>query len=141
MVSHRSTHYWLWFLLFGVGSALVTWVQQHQLSSEAIWLLVSGLGGVLLGSRLFSGLTRPYDLAMGLVFGAVGLLGLLHNVGINLIVQNATVPKGTFDTTSILGLSLSLPYALIHAVLGLTSLNHGLAPKTAAPAVMVGVRS
>jgi hypothetical protein len=52
-----------------------------------------------------------------------------------------TVSKGTFDTTSILGLSLSLPYALIHAVLGLTSLNHGLAPKTAAPGVMVGVRS
>jgi hypothetical protein len=36
---------------------------------------------------------------------------------------------------------MSLPYALIHAVLGLTSLNHGLAAKAATPTVVVGSRS
>ena len=142
MLSHRSTHYWLWFLLFGLGSAVVAWSQHQQLPSESIWLLVAGLGGVLVGSRLFAGgLARPYDLIMGLLFGGVGLLGILHNMGVNLVIQNATLPKGAIDTTSILGLSLSLPYALIHAVLGLTSLNHGLAAKAATPTVVVGSRS
>jgi hypothetical protein len=142
MVPHRSTHYWLWFLLFGMGSAMVAWAQHQQLSSESIWLLGAGLGGVLVGSRLFSGaLARPYDLLAGLLFGGVGLLGILHNLGMNLVVQNASLPHGVVDTSSILGLSLSLPYALIHAVLGLTSLNHGLAARPATPTVMVGSSS
>src|SRR5262250_2725846 len=89
MLSHRSTHYWLWFLLFGLGSAAVAWAQHEPLSSESIWLLAAGLGGVLAGSRLFSGaLARPYDLLIGLLFGAVGLLGVLHNMGVNLVIYN-----------------------------------------------------
>ena len=41
------------------------------------------------------------------------------------------------DDTAILGLSLSLPYALIHTVLGLTSLSHGLRARVATSRVAV----
>ena len=78
MLSHRSAHYWLWFLLFGVVSALVAWSSSQQLNAEAVWLTITGLLGVLLGSRRLRGpLGRPYDLVIGLLFTGVGLLGIL----------------------------------------------------------------
>lgn len=58
-----------------------------------------------------------YDLLIGLIFTALGLIGIVtrfpfaHNLGIS-------------ASGSILGLSLATPYSLIHTVLGLTSLNH-----------------
>src|SRR5262249_15972895 len=98
MLSYRSTHYWLWFLLFGLGSACGAWAQHKPLAPESLWLLAAGFGGVLAGSRLFGGgLARPYDLLMGLLFGGVGLLGILHNMGVNLVVQNAALPQGAVD--------------------------------------------
>ena len=139
MLSHRSAHYWLWFLLFGVVSALVAWSTSQQLNAEAVWLTVTGLLGVLLGSRRLRGpLGRPYDLVIGLLFTGVGLLGILHNFGIQLVSQNPSLPANAVGSATILGLSLSLPYALIHTVLGLTSLNHGLKSQVLAPTVMVG---
>lgn len=139
MLSQRSTHYWLWFLLFGLVSAAVAWSRVHGLDAESTWLLVSGFLGLVFGSRLLGrSFSRPYDLIIGLLFFGVGILGVLHNFGINLVVHNPSVPPGAVDSTSVLGLSLSLPYALIHSVLGLTSLNHGLKPKAVAPAVTVG---
>jgi hypothetical protein len=71
----------------------------------------------------------------------VGLLGVLHNLNINLVSNGASLPRGAVDAGSILGLSLTLPYALIHAVLGLTSLNHGLKAKAASQTVTVGATS
>ena len=50
------------------------------------------------------------------------------------LVPSGNVPPNALDTTAILGLSLSLPYALIHTLLGLTSLNHGLRTQVAVSA-------
>ena len=53
------------------------------------------------------------------------MLGILHAFGLNLVASSGVAPNA-IDETAILGLSLSLPYALIHTLLGLTSLSHGL---------------
>lgn len=137
MLSARSTHYWLWFLLFGVVSALVAFSQTHTLSNigtEAVWLLMAGLLGIVFGYvRSFA---RPYDLIVGILFTGIGLLGVLHNFGINLTAQSATA-SSALSNDAILGLSLSLPYALIHTVLGLTSLNQGLRARRETSSVLV----
>ena len=136
MLSQRNTHYWLWFLLFGVVSALVTLSNGQGISTETMWLLVAGFLGLLLGSFIHS-LARPYDLVIGLIFTGIGLLGILHNFGLNLVGQPNGIAPNAIDETAILGLSLSLPYALIHSVLGLTSLSHGLRSKVATSRVAV----
>jgi hypothetical protein len=129
MLSQRNTHYWLWFLLFGVVSALVNWSQGNGITTETLWLLITGFLGLVLG-LLVPALARPFDLVIGGLFTLVGLLGILHAFGVNL-VPSGNVPPNALDTTAILGLSLSLPYALIHTLLGLTSLSHGLRARVA----------
>jgi hypothetical protein len=136
MLSQRNTHYWLWFLLFGVVSALVTISQGDGISTETLWLLVAGFLGLLTGSFMHS-LVRPYDLAIGLLFTTVGLLGILHNFGMDLVGQPSGLTHNALDGTAILGLSLLLSYSLIHTVLGLTSLSHGLRAKVATSHVTV----
>jgi hypothetical protein len=131
MLSTRSAHYWLWFLLFGIVATLVSLHQGGGLSAESVWLLVTGALGVLTGA--IKSLMRPYDLAAGLVFTGVGMLGILHNLGFILVATNSSVPNGTVNNAAILGLSLGLTYSLIHTLLGLTSLNHGIAARVAAP--------
>ncbi|HEY7022755.1 MAG TPA: hypothetical protein VH349_16680, partial [Ktedonobacterales bacterium] len=111
MLSQRNTHYWLWFLLFGVVSALVTISKGEGITTETMWLLVAGFLGLLLGAFIPS-LARPYDLVIGLLFTTVGLLGVLHNFGMNLVGQPNGIAPNAIDETAILGLSLSLPYAL-----------------------------
>ncbi|HEX6541911.1 MAG TPA: hypothetical protein VF040_09170 [Ktedonobacterales bacterium] len=141
MLSARSTHYWLWFALFGVVSILVVWRAHGTFDTEAVWLLVTGFLGILLGvGGLGMRLARPYDLMIGLLFTLVGLLGLLHNLGYNLVPADTSTPN-TIDQSAIIGLSLTLPYALIHTLLGLTSLNHGLRARAHGPTVMVGTSS
>jgi len=136
MLSQRNTHYWLWFLLFGVVSALVTISKGEGVTTETMWLLIAGFLGLLLGAFIPT-LARPYDLVIGLLFTAVGLFGILHNFGMNLVGQPNGIAPSAIDETAILGLSLSLPYALIHTVLGLTSLSHGLRAKVATSHVAV----
>jgi hypothetical protein len=135
MLSQRNTHYWLWFLLFGVVSALVTMSKGEGITTETMWLLIAGFLGLVLGMVLPS-LARPFDLLIGLLFTAVGLLGILHAFGLNLVATSGIAPNA-IDETAILGLSLSLPYALIHTVLGLTSLNHGLRARVVSSRVAV----
>jgi len=136
MLSQRNTHYWLWFLLFGVVSALVTISKGEGVTTETMWLLIAGFLGLLLGAFIPS-LARPYDLVIGLLFTTVGLLGILHNFGMNLVGQPNGLAPNAIDESAILGLSLSLPYALIHTVLGLTSLSHGLRARVATSRVSV----
>jgi hypothetical protein len=136
MLSQRNTHYWLWFLLFGVVSALVTISKGEGVTTETMWLLIAGFLGLILGALLPT-LARPYDLVIGLLFTAIGLLGILHNFGLNLVAQSSGIAPNAIDETAILGLSLSLPYALIHTVLGLTSLSHGLRARVATSRVAV----
>lgn len=141
MLSARSTHYWLWFILFGVVSSLVVWRIHGSLDSESVWLLVTGLLGVILGvGGLGMRFSRPYDLIIGLLFTAVGLLGLLHNLGY-VLVPTSSDTASTVGQSAIIGLSLALPYALIHTLLGLTSLNHGLRARAHSPTVMVEASS
>lgn len=141
MLSARSTHYWLWFILFGVVSSLVVWRIHGSLDSESVWLLVTGLLGVILGvGGLGARFSRPYDLIVGLLFTAVGLLGLLHNLGY-VLVPTSSDTASTVGQSAIIGLSLALPYALIHTLLGLTSLNHGLRARAHSPTVMVEASS
>lgn len=100
--------------------------------------MVTGLLGVLIGiGGLSLRLARPFDLIVGLLFTGIGLLGLLHNLGYNLVPTHAVAPSAV-DPSAIVGLSLALPYALIHTLLGLTSLNQGLRTRAAGPTVMVG---
>jgi hypothetical protein len=136
MLSQRNTHYWLWFLLFGVISALVSVSQGKGITTETMWLLITGFLGLLLG-MLLPTLARPFDLVIGLLFTIVGLLGILHAFGLNLIATSGGVAPNAIDETAILGLSLSLPYALIHTLLGLTSLSHGLRASVATSRVAV----
>ncbi|HKT38652.1 MAG TPA: hypothetical protein VJR48_09790 [Ktedonobacterales bacterium] len=137
MLSGRSVHYWLWFILFGVVSSLVLLRTVGQLDSETVWLLGTGLLGLLFGlGGLGSRLARPYDLIIGLLFMGVGLLGLLHNLGYNLVPADASAANAV-DQTAIIGLSLALPYALIHTLLGVTSLSHGLRTRSHSPSVVV----
>ncbi|HET9980354.1 MAG TPA: hypothetical protein VFQ32_07915 [Ktedonobacterales bacterium] len=141
MLSARSTHYWLWFILFGVVSSLVVWRIHGSLESESVWLLVTGLLGVILGvGGLGARFSRPYDLIVGLLFTAVGLLGLLHNLGY-VLVPTSSDTASTVGQSAIIGLSLALPYALSHTLLGLTSLNHGLRARAHSPTVMVEASS
>jgi hypothetical protein len=135
MLSQRNTHYWLWFILFGVVSALVTISKGEGVTTETWWLLIVGLVGLLLGTFLHS-LARPFDLVIGLLFTVVGLLGILHSFGLNLISSGGIAPNA-IDNSAILGLSLSLPYALIHTLLGLTSLSYGLRAQVATSRVAV----
>ena len=137
MLSVRSVHYWLWFILFGVVSSLVLLRTVGQLDSETVWLLGTGLLGLLFGlGGLGSRLARPYDLIIGLLFMGVGLLGLLHNLGYNLVPADGSAANAV-DQTAIIGLSLALPYALIHTLLGVTSLSHGLRTRSHSPSVVV----
>jgi hypothetical protein len=136
MFSQRNTHYWLWFLLFGLVSMLATLSKGEGIPAETMWLLIAGFLGLLLGA-LLPALARPYDLLIGLLFTGVGLLGILHTFGLTLVATPSGIAPNVIDETAILGLSLSLPYALIHTVLGLTSLSHGLRPKVARSQVTV----
>jgi peptidoglycan/LPS O-acetylase OafA/YrhL len=129
-MSHRNAHYWLWFLVFGVVAGLLSWRASGHLSSESIWLLVSGLLGIIVGANWLNsgGLAKPYDLIIGVIFAAAGIIGILINFGLfHLSIHS--VSSNLVSNSAVLGLSLSTFPALIHTVLGLTSLNHGLKSK------------
>jgi uncharacterized membrane protein HdeD (DUF308 family) len=124
-MSHRYTHYWLWFLLFGlVGGLLYYSSHKHSLDSESTWLLVSGLLGIVFGMNWLNGgkWARTFDLIIGVIFGGVGIIGILH--GFNILKFSGN--SGLISSNSLLGLSLDSPATLINTVLGFTSLNHGV---------------
>ena len=126
MLSLRSTHYWLWFLLFGIIAGFA-----KGFNPETVVVSLTGLGGLLVGMPAFARFARMYDLIIGLLFSALGVLGIVTSLG---IAHNL----GISASSDILGLQLKTPYSLIHTLLGLTSLNHGFkaipAPTTVAVA-------
>ena len=126
-MGHRSAHYFLWFIFFGLIAGVASYVNTKQFSSEAIWLFVSGLLGILVTQKwLAEGrFAKPYDFIIGVIFTLVGLVGVLDAFKIHLL-QSVSV-AGVITSTSILGLATTpLLIALVHMVLGLQSLNHGL---------------
>lgn len=122
-MSHRNSHYWLWFLLFGVIPFIGAAVHHFpaDLSSyTAYWLVGTGVLGLVLGSHnLNEGkLARPFDVIVGIIFTLAGVIGILAGFGVAL---------GGADTyVHSIGLSTSFPWQLIFTFLGLKSLHHGL---------------
>jgi hypothetical protein len=128
MVKERSAHYFLWFIFFGLIAGIASYVNSQQFSSESIWLLVSGLLGILVTQKWLNEgkFARTYDFIIGVIFTLVGLVGVLDAFKIHLL-SGVSLPAGLVTSSTILGLSITpLLIALVHMVLGLQSLNHGL---------------
>jgi hypothetical protein len=125
-MKHRNAHYFLWFLIFGVVAGLVAFTQHGKLDSEAIWLLVTGGLGLIIGRINDGSLTRPYDFVVGIIFTLVGAIGTLAAFGTNVLSPLSSLPSSVVGNGYLLGLSLALFPSLIHLVLGLSSLNHAV---------------
>jgi hypothetical protein len=130
VMSHRNAHYWLWFLVFGVVAGLLSYKDTKSLSSESIWLMISGLLGILVAASWLNNgrFAKPYDLLIGIIFAAVGIFGILVQFGL-FHLSLSSVPSGLVSNNTLLGLSLSALAPLVHTVLGLNSINHGLTGK------------
>lgn len=136
MISQRTLHYWLWFLLLSLVVGIAYLAGKTRLSglsfSELMWLLVVGCLGISVGMRNLSGhIARVFDVLVGLLFTSAGLIGVLHNFGINLTPSAINANGG--DSSVIFGLSLAIPFALLHTFIGLTTLNQGLKSTTVTP--------
>jgi len=125
-MGHRNAHYFLWFLIFGVVAGLVAFTQHGKLDSEAIWLLVTGGLGLIVGRINDGSLTRPYDFIVGIIFTLVGAIGTLAAFNVNVLSSLSSLPSSVLGNGYLLGLSLALFPSLIHLVLGLSSLNHAV---------------
>lgn len=127
-MDHRSTHYFLWFVFFGVVAGLNSLlVLNHGLDSTSIWFLVAGLLGLIVTRKeLNEGkLAKPYDIIIGLIFAIVGVIGILAAFHVDVLKGVSASPF--LSSSSILGLSTSSFFVdLVYAVLGFQSLNHGL---------------
>jgi hypothetical protein len=131
---HRDTHYFLWFIFFGVVSGIIYYLnpaQHHgaRFDPESTWLTVSGLLGMLLGANwIASGkLSRWYDLLIGAIFTIAGVIGIAAGFHVNLV--SGSIAGGLISDSALLGLNLSVLPSLVHTVLGLTSLNHAVQKK------------
>jgi hypothetical protein len=126
---HRDTHYFLWFIFFGVISGLIHYVSSQTFDPESTWLAVSGLLGMLLGAKWIAGggLSRWYDFIIGVIFVIAGAVGIAAGFHINLV--SGTALGGLISKDALLGLSLAVLPSLVHAVLGITSLNHAIQNK------------
>jgi hypothetical protein len=67
-----------------------------------------------------------YDFIIGVIFTLVGLVGVLQIFAPDLVSGLGSLPGGLVTKTTIIGLSLGLLPGIVHLVLGLQSLNHGL---------------
>jgi hypothetical protein len=122
-LSHRGSHYWLWFVIFGLIPLLSTartGLGANTTTYNAIWLLGSGLIGLLLGNTsIYEGkLARPFDFIIGTIFSIAGLIGIVKMFGIS--------TAGADTTLGSVGLLLNGLYPLVYAFLGLKTLHHAL---------------
>ncbi len=129
-MKHRSAHYWNWFIFFGLIAGAIAYVQaggKFVLSSESepLWLLITGLLGIIVTANWLNKgqFARPYDLIIGIIFTIVGVIGILLAFKIHVL---GNLNTSYVSSTSFFGLSLGVLASLVHAVLGLTSLNHGV---------------
>ena len=130
MGSHRGAHYFLSFLIFGVIAGAASLITQGKLDAEAIWLLVLGGLGALVGSSSINGgkLARPFDFLAGGLLTLAGLLGTLQGFNIHFLPDVHVGAFQVLGSTALLGIPLNFPFpALINLFLGVQSLRHGLA--------------
>lgn len=129
---HRDTHYFLWFIFFGLLSGLIYYVNHRgTIDTESTWLLVTGLLGLLFGANwLAEGkFSRWYDLIIGIIFSVAGLIGIAAGFHVSLLSTAPAAFKNVISPTTFLGLSLAVLPSLVHAVLGLSSVNHAVRNK------------
>jgi hypothetical protein len=125
MTLSRAMHYWLWFTLFGVASALANFIQFQHIGTENIWLLgASGVGLLSESKQLQGRWAKPVDSFVGFLFLTVGLIGILHNLGIDLVNNNISLPTTFVESTKFMGLSLTLTPSLTHTIFGFLSLQY-----------------
>jgi hypothetical protein len=122
-ISHRSSHYWLWFLVFGIIpllATLKTGFGANAATYNAIWLVGSGLLGLLLGnSRIYDGrLARPFDFIIGIIFTLAGLVGIVKMFGISTAGADGILTSAGLLVTGLL--------PVIYAFLGIKSLHHAV---------------
>ena len=131
-MKHRDTHYFLWFIFFGLLSGVIFYLNHHgTIDPESTWLLVTGLLGMIFGANWLANgkFSRWYDLIIGIIFGVAGLIGIAAGFHINLLSGAPASFSNFISATTFFGLSLSVLPSLVHAVLGLTSLNHAIRNK------------
>lgn len=122
-MSHRNSHYWLWFLLFGVipfiGAAINHFPADIS-SYTAYWLVGTGVLGLVLGNHNINEgrLARPFDLIVGIIFTVAGVIGILAGFHVAL--------GGAEGVVHSIGLSTNALWPLVFTFLGLKSLHHGL---------------
>jgi hypothetical protein len=130
MGSHRGAHYFLSFLIFGVIAGAASLITQGKVDAEAIWLLVlGGLGAVVGSPRINDGkLARPFDFLAGGLLTVAGLLGTLQGFNIHFLPDVHVGAFQALTATALLGIPLNFPFpALINLFLGVQSLRHGMA--------------
>jgi len=131
-VKHRDTHYFLWFIFFGLIAGAIYYVNHHNtVDSESIWLLVSGLLGLLFGADWLANgkFARWYDLIIGIIFAVAGLVGIAAGFGDHRLSSAPASASAFISQTALIGLSLAVLPSLVHAVLGFSSLNHAIRNK------------
>ena len=122
-MSHRSSHYWLWFLIFGALPFIQTALGGFKPGVDAYssyWLVGTGLLGLVLGLKSINEgkLARPFDFVVGIIFAIAGVVGILHFFSISL---------GGVDTiVNDVGLATGGLYPLVFTFLGLKSIHHAL---------------
>ncbi len=131
-MKHRDTHYFLWFIFFGLISGVIFYINnRHQVDTESTWLLVTGLLGLIFGANWLANgkFSRWYDLIIGIIFGVAGLIGIAEGFHINLLSSAPAGFSSFISSNTFFGLSLLVLPSLVHAVLGLNSLSHALRSK------------
>ncbi len=131
-MKHRDTHYFLWFIFFGLISGVIYYLNHHgSIDSESTWLLVTGLLGLLFGAKWLAdgNFSRWYDLIIGIIFTLAGLIGIAAGFHLNLLSGAPASASSFISATTFFGLSLTVLPSLVHAVLGLSSLNHAIRNK------------
>jgi hypothetical protein len=125
MTLSRAMHYWLWFTLFGVVSTLASFIQLHHIGTENIWMAGASGAALLAESKpLQSRWAKPADSIFGFTFLTAGLIGILHNLGVELVNTNLPLPITTVEPSKFIGLSLALTPSLAHTIFGFLSLQY-----------------
>jgi hypothetical protein len=101
-------------------------------------MFAAGAGGLLAGSKsLAPRFLKPYDILTGVTFFSVGLLGILHNFGLDLVNSNPRLPSNSVQFGSFLGLSLCLLPSLIHTLFGYFALAFAMKSSSAVSQLLV----